>query len=73
MSIAAAQPGVGAWSRNDLDGGRVIARNADETAAITVSSRRSYQAICIANMAEYGCGTQDQQFFYNAIIYPRKG
>jgi hypothetical protein len=67
-------PGDGVWSRNDLAGARVIAVNANRSAAITVYSRQeAYNAIYIANMPEYRGGAQDQQFLYNAIIYPRKG
>lgn len=66
-------PGDGKWSRNDLRGARIIARNAGETAAISVYSRAGYNAIYIANMPEYGGGVQDEQFMYNAIIFPRKG
>ncbi len=66
-------PSDGTWNRSDLAGARIIARNANQAAAISVYSRSGYQAIHIANMPEYGGGTQDKQFLYNAIIYPRKG
>jgi hypothetical protein len=68
------RPGDGTWSRNDLAGARIVAVNASRSAAITVYSRQqAYSAIYIANMPEYKGGAQDQQFLYNAIIYPKKG
>jgi len=66
-------PGDGVWSTNDLDGAKLVGLNADKSAAITVYTEGSYNAVFIANMPEYGGGAQDQQFFYNALIYPKKG
>ena len=73
-------PADGVWSRNDTRGtlpccgdAKIIAANADRSAAITVRTQSDYNAVYIANMPEYDGGKQDQQFLYNAIIYPSKG
>jgi hypothetical protein len=66
-------PGDGAWSKNDLAGAKLVGINADKSAAITLYRQGSYNAVFIANMPEYNGGVQDQQFIYNAIIYPKKG
>jgi hypothetical protein len=66
-------PSDGAWSMNDLAGATIVGFNHDQSAVITVFPDNHYQAIYIASMPEYLGGTQDQQFLYNAIIYPREG
>jgi hypothetical protein len=56
-----------------MAGAKLVGFNADRSAAITVYREGDYNAVFIANMPEYGGGPQDQQFLYNAIIYPSKG
>jgi hypothetical protein len=67
------RPGDGIWSSNELQGARIVAITADKMGAITIYRSGEYNAVFIANMPEYGGGTDDQQFFYNAIIYPKRG
>jgi hypothetical protein len=66
------RPGDLTWSKNELHGAKLVGRNADKSAAITVLRAAQYNAIYIANMPEYEGGTADKQFLYNAIIYPKK-
>jgi hypothetical protein len=47
-----------------------MAETSDRTAAITIHQEATYSAIYISNMPEFGGGTQDKQFFYNAIVFP---
>lgn len=63
------RPGDGAWSKNELNGGVIAGINADKSAAIISFKGPGYYAAYIANMPEYGGGTQDKQFIYNAIIH----
>ena len=63
------RPGDGAWSKNELGGGVIAGVNADKSAAIISFKGPGYYAAYIANMPEYGGGTQDKQFIYNAIIH----
>lgn len=67
---ASQTPEDGTWDKADLAGARIVASNADRSAAITLYRQGSYNAIYIANMPEYGGGGQDAQFLYNAIVYP---
>jgi hypothetical protein len=62
-------PGDGAWSRNELGGARTVAKTADQLAAVIQYMVGGYYAVFIANMPEYGGGTEDKQFIYNAIIH----
>ncbi len=66
-------PEDGTWSRNDLNGAKIVATNSDATAAITVFERLDYHAVYISSMPEYRGGTDDLQFAYNAITFPRPG
>ncbi len=63
------RPGDGAWSKNELSGGVIAGINGDKSAAIISYKGPGYYAAFIANMAEYGGGTEDKQFIYNAIIH----
>ena len=42
-------------------------------AVILVRKAGSYYSIYIANMPEFNGGTIDEQFFYNAVIFPSTG
>jgi len=66
-------PADGVWSANELAGAKLVGLNADKSAAITWYRAKTYNAVYVANMPEYGGGTDDQQFVYNAIIYPKRG
>jgi hypothetical protein len=61
------------WSPNELTTGQLIARNADGSAAIVVRKGPPFYGIFIANMPEYQGSTVDEQWFYNAIIFPSTG
>ncbi len=63
------RPGDGVWSKNELSGARIAGISGDKLGAITAYKAASYYAAFIANMPEYGGGTQDKQFIYNAIIH----
>jgi hypothetical protein len=63
----------GVWSSNEIQFGQVTARTPDGLAVVLVRTTRSYSSIYISHMPEFGGQTQDQQFFYNAIIYPQTG
>jgi hypothetical protein len=65
------RPGDRVWSRHDLKGAKIVGINPNGDAAITLYNGAAYNAIYIANMPESG-GTEDEQFLYNAIIYPAK-
>jgi hypothetical protein len=66
-------PVDGVWSANELAGARLVARTSDPRAAILVLRRSAYYGIYITNMPEYVGSTIDEQFFYNAIIFPATG
>jgi hypothetical protein len=66
-------PSDGAWSSNELTGARVVARAAAGQAAILVRRMGAYDSIYVTNMPEFGGGSIDEQFFYNAIIFPATG
>jgi len=66
-------PGDGAWSSNELTTAKLVARTSDSQAAILLRRAHAFYGIYIANMPEYLGGTLDEQFFYNAIIYPATG
>ena len=57
------------WDDNDLNGARFVAKTADSQAAITVYDGPEYHGIHITNMPEYGAGTEDERFLYNAITF----
>jgi len=63
------RPGDNVWSKNDLSGAVIAGVNGDRADAITVFKGAGYYAMFIANMPEYGGGTADKQFIYNAIIH----
>jgi hypothetical protein len=67
---AAQTPGDGAWSRNELNGSRLVGLTTDRQGAIIAYRAGSYYAVYIANMPEYGGGKLDEQFIYNAITHP---
>lgn len=62
-------PADNSWDASDLNGGRFIAKTADRRAAIILYNAPSYNAIYITNMPEFGGGSRDYQFLYNAITY----
>ena len=66
-------PFDGAWSANEITRARLVARTPDSRAAIFVSRSSSSFSIYITNMPEYVGSTIDEQFFYNAIIFPANG
>jgi len=66
-------PSDGAWSSNELTSARPVARTSDSQAAILVQRTRSFYSIYIANMPEYNGSAIDEQFFYNAVIFPATG
>jgi len=67
-------PGDGAWSSNELHGGKLVGRTADAMGAIVArKAAAGYYSVFISNMPEYVGSTVDEQFFYNAIIFPATG
>ena len=66
-------PSDGAWSSNELTSATPVARTSDSQAVILVRKARSYYGIYIANMPEWNGSTIDEQFFYNAVIFPATG
>ncbi len=66
-------PSDGAWSSNELQFAQLMGKTSDSRAIILVGALASSARIYISNMPEYQGGTQDKQFFYNAIIYPQTG
>jgi hypothetical protein len=66
-------PSDGAWSNNEVHVGDLTGRTSDSRAIVLVHTVMDSARIYISNMPEYGGGTQDKQFFYNAIIYPSAG
>jgi hypothetical protein len=69
-------PGDGAWTANELIGGKMVGRTSDQNAAIVVRRSTRYYSIYVASMPEYHpttFGPLDEQFFYNAIIFPAVG
>ncbi len=64
-------PGDGVWSANELLGTTgVAATSAQATAAIVADEGLGFNSIYVSSMPEYGGGPQDEQFFYNAIVFP---
>ncbi len=63
------RPGDGVWNSNELNGARTVAKSGDKQAAIIQYMPAAYYAVFIANMPEYGGGSADEQFIYNAIIH----
>lgn len=66
-------PSDGAWSTNEIQFGQLMGKTSDGRAIILVRTVGDSARIYISNMPEYVGGTQDKQFFYNAIIYPQTG
>jgi hypothetical protein len=69
-------PGDGRWSENELQGGgTIVAKKFGRKGAIVVNEAAAYDAVYISNMPEYNTAgsTPDEQFLYNAIIYPATG
>jgi hypothetical protein len=62
-------PSDGSWDAGDLTGARYVGMTDDSAAAILVYERTSYTAVYVTSMPEFNGGTQDHQFFYNAITY----
>lgn len=62
-------PSDGSWDAGDLTGARYVGMTDDSAAAILVYERTSYTAVYVTSMPEFEGGTQDHQFFYNAITY----
>lgn len=63
-------PTDGAWSRNEKTKGKYLAFASSKQGAIVFFSNGIFDGILITNMPEYGGGTADKQFIYNAIIEP---
>jgi hypothetical protein len=59
----------GTWDNADLVDARFVAKTADNTSVITVHDAPNYSAFYITNLPEYGGGTVDEIFFYNAFTY----
>jgi len=69
---AAQTPADGAWSANELlSKTLMVGRTADAKGTIVAHQGTGYYSVYISNMPEYNGGTADQQFFYNAIIFPQ--
>lgn len=66
-------PSDSAWSANELVRARLVARTPDSMAAIFVSKGAAFFSIYVTNMPEYVGSTIDEQFYYNAIIFPATG
>jgi hypothetical protein len=66
-------PADGAWGGNELNGAMIVGRTPTAVAAIFQYDAAQYTAIYISNMPEFLGGTTDEQFLYNAIIYPQTG
>ena len=66
-------PTDGTWSSNEIQFGQLGGKTEDSRAVILVRTVGDSARIYISNMPEYVGGTQDKQFFYNAIIYPSFG
>lgn len=64
-------PPDGTWNQNEMDGAVRVAATEHNRGAITIYHAASYDAIYVSNMPEYDAGMADEQFLYNAIIYPR--
>ncbi len=62
-------PSDGLWDAGELAGARYVGKTSDSKAAILVAQKPTYTGIYISTMPEYVGGTQDLQFFYNAITY----
>jgi len=64
------KPPDGRWSDNDLAGAELAGLcPVKPRCAITLYRADAYDAIYVSNMPEYGGGTDDEQFLYNAITY----
>lgn len=59
----------GTWDYADLVDARYVAKTADNTSVITVFEAPNYNAFYITSLPEYGGGTDDEIFFYNALTY----
>jgi hypothetical protein len=57
------------WSRNDMTGASIVGLNPSHRVCITVYDGPGYQAVYIANDADYQSSTADLQFLYNALTY----
>jgi len=68
-------PADGGWSSNELAGATMVGGKYGRKDAVFVYEAGAYDAVYITNMPEYNTAgsTVDQQFLYNAIIYPATG
>jgi hypothetical protein len=66
-------PSDGAWSTNEIQFGQLAGKTSGSQAIVLVRTVGDSARIYISNMPEFVGGTQDKQFFYNAIIYPSTG
>jgi hypothetical protein len=66
-------PVDGAWSRNEKRKAKYAGKLAQSVGAITFFTNGTWDGVFITNMPEYGGGTQDKQFIYNAITLPPGG
>jgi hypothetical protein len=63
-------PADGKWTANELAGAKYVAKIGSNGGAITRYKNGTWAGIYISNMPEYGGGTADKQFLYNAITEP---
>ena len=66
----------GVWSANEVSGGRFVALTATYQGTIIARKTAKFYSVYITNMPEYGTGgtsAPDEQFLYNAIIFPATG
>jgi hypothetical protein len=68
-------PSDGGWSSNELAGATMVGGKYGRKDAVFVYEAGAYDAVYITNMPEYNTAgsTADEQFLYNAIIYPATG
>ena len=66
-------PASGQWSPGALQGAVPVGGTADRKSIITTYRPGPYDAVYIGNFPEYNGGTADEQFYYNAIIFPATG
>jgi hypothetical protein len=66
-------PVDGHWRTDDMFGGAGVALADHSRGTIVLYRAPTYDAIYISNFPEYGGSTIDEQWYYNALIYPATG
>jgi hypothetical protein len=66
-------PADGHWRTDDMFGGAEVALADHSRGTIVLYRAPTYDAIYISNFPEYGGSTIDEQWYYNALIYPATG